>query len=123
MKKLAIILFFIPFVCFGQLAKDKQAHLAFSYTFGVAGNGIVWDLTGNKTLALFSGVALGTGIGLAKELYDKNRTGFSTEDLKYDILGAVLGSLTIRIVIGKGIHEKNIPVYDRWKIDDNLVQF
>lgn len=122
MKKLITILFFIPFICFGQLEQDKQAHLFTCYTLGVAGNGIIWELTGNKKLALFSGIALGTGVGIAKELYDKNRTGFSTSDLKFDILGAVLGSISLRIAIGKGIHEKNIPVNDRWKIEDKLVR-
>ena len=122
MKKLITILFFIPLFCNAQLAQDKQAHLAFSYVFGVAGNGIVWELTGNKTLAFGSGVLLGSGIGVAKELYDRNKTGFSTADLKYTILGSVAGSFIVRIAINKGIHEKNMPLYDRYKIDEQLVK-
>ena len=122
MKKLIIILFFITLFCDAQLAQDKQAHLAFSYVFGVAGNGIVWELTGNKNLAFGSGILFSSGVGFAKEMYDRNRTGFSTSDLKYDIIGAVLGSLTVRIAINKGIHEKNIPLYDRYKIEDELVK-
>lgn len=39
MKKLIIILFLIPVICNAQLAKDKEAHLAFGTFFGVAGNG------------------------------------------------------------------------------------
>lgn len=121
-KKLIIILFLIPVLCKAQLAKDKEAHLAFGTFFGVAGNGIVWELTGNKTLAFGSGVLLGSGVGIAKELYDKNRTGFSNQDLKYTIAGAILGSLSLRLIINKGIHRKNVPIYDRWKIDEQLVK-
>ena len=119
MKRLIIILFFIPFICFAQLAKDKEAHLAFGTFFGIAGNGIVWELTGNKTLAFGSGVLLGSGIGIAKKLYDKN---FSTMDLKYTIAGAILGSLTIRIAINKGVHRKNIPIYNRCKIEYEYIR-
>ena len=122
MKKLIIILFFIPLFCDAQLAQDKQAHLAFSYVFGVAGNGIAWQLTGDKNLAFGAGILFASGIGIGKELYDRKRTGFSTSDLKFDMIGAVLGSLTVRICINKGIHEKNIPLYDRYKIDEQLVK-
>lgn len=114
MKKLIIILFLIPVFCNAQLAQDKQAHLFTSYTLGVAGNGIVWELTGNKWLAFGSGVALGTGLGLIKESFDRE---FSKEDMKYNIAGAFLGSFTLRIVIGNAIHRKKVPINDRWKID------
>lgn len=122
MKKLIIILFFIPLFCQAQIPQDKQAHLFTCYTLGVAGNGIVWELTGNKNLAFGAGILFASSAGIGKEIYDRKRTGFSTSDLKYNLIGAILGSLTIRIAINKGIHEKNIPIYDRWKIDEQLVK-
>ena len=105
--------------------KDKEIHFAFSTFVGVSSSAFMWDQTGNRWLAFGFGIASSTMVGILKECYDNTRPekNFSKADLKADILGGITGSLTFQIILGrKAIHKKNIPIYDSWKMEEQLTK-
>lgn len=100
--------------------KDAEAHFAFGTFAGVAASGCVWQKTGNRWLSATSGIVASAIIGVAKETYDQNNDRlFSKRDLKNTLLGGLTGTLSFHLILGrKSIHQKNIPIQDRWKIDE-----
>lgn len=64
-------------------ANDKLLHFAGSAAIA----GVTYALTDSTRAALL----VGLGVGLAKELRDRRRTGFSTRDIAADALGVGAG--------------------------------
>ena len=73
---------------FGQT--DKILH----FSAGSAISGLTYELTKKDKNAVLYSIAAGTIAGIAKETYDRNRTGFDNKDLAYTIIG----SITINIL-------------------------
>ena len=72
---------------------DKQYHFIGGFVFAPVGYFLGLDLyDGNRSKAIWTGVAVGTGVGLVKEITDINKTGFSADDLVWTFAGAVAGS-------------------------------
>lgn len=70
---------------------DKILHFIFSYTIAISSYLIIPNLLTATIVTLF--------IGILKEIYDINKTGFSTGDLIANAIGiicAILFVLTIK---------------------------
>jgi len=87
-KKVIAITFLIGNLGFGQT--DKILH----FSAGSAISGLTYELTKKDKNAVLYSIAAGTIAGIAKETYDRNRTGFDNKDLAYTIIG----SITINIL-------------------------
>jgi len=120
----AIILLMIGEKVQAQIKQDAQAHFAFGAFSGIAISGMIWQETGNRWIAAGSGLVSSVLVGYAKEKYDQNHEGqFSERDFKNTILGGVAGCMTFQLILGRrAVHKKNIPIYDRWKIEEQLVE-
>lgn len=75
---------------------DSELHLAASIPMGALGAQLAYSLLPRKThvwAPLVLGLSLGMVPGLAKEIFDASQVNnyFSTKDLGYDFLGALLG--------------------------------
>ena len=98
MKKLLFILLF-PTVCFAQdkwIARDKFFHLTVGTAIGGAGTFIFDDAR--------VGFALGCGVGVLKEVYDKQHPDIHTaswKDAAVTCLGAGLGAGGMRWMLTK----------------------
>lgn len=73
---------------------DKYIHFnaCLFIAFGVSGILSLWF---NVNVATILGVVLSIGIGYIKELIDRKKKGgrFDFQDMKADILGAIIGGL------------------------------
>jgi len=68
---------------------DKQYHFIGGFIFAPIGYFYGLEkFDGDRSKAIWTGVALGTGVGLVKEITDINKTGFNTTDLVWTIVGA-----------------------------------
>lgn len=118
MRKLIVIVLMMiaaSDISFAQIEQDKVNHLIAGYTVGFAGNGLTYSLLRNsniklktvKKISFFAGVAASYIAAFTKEKLDDKYYGVaSREDFNYTVLGGCLGSITIRIIIGKSIPEK-----------------
>ena len=82
-KKVIAFTFLIGNLGFGQT--DKILH----FSAGSAISGLTYELTKKNENAVLYSIAAGTIAGIAKETYDKNRTGFDNKDLAYTIIGSI----------------------------------
>lgn len=75
---------------------DYQYHFVLGGVFGsvgyIAGLNIY---EGNRSKAIWTGVAVGTGVNLVKEITDISKTGFNTNDLMWGFVGATVSSWII----------------------------
>lgn len=72
---------------------DKQYHFVGGAIFAMPGYFLGLDLyDGDRTKAIWTGVGVGTGAGLMKELTDIGKTGFSTDDLMWTFVGAAVST-------------------------------
>ncbi len=78
-------------------AQDKQLHMGGCFVISSTTSAIVYKRTGNKKRALLTGLAVGIGAGLAKEIYDIKYGNPSVDDLLADIIGSAAGVAIIRI--------------------------
>jgi len=82
---------------------DKQYHFVGGFIFGGVGYMLGLDLyDGDRSKAIWTGVAVGTGVNLMKEVTDISKTGFNTNDLAFGIVGSVVSSwLTDKLLYPK----------------------
>lgn len=72
---------------------DKQYHFVGGAGFGFVGYLAGLDIyDGDRVKAIWTGVGVGTGVGLVKELTDIGKTGFSTDDLMWTFVGAAVST-------------------------------
>ena len=72
---------------------DKQYHFIGGFIFAPIGYFYGLEkFDGDRSKAIWTGVALGTSIGVVKEFTDRNTTGFNTDDLVWTFAGAVVSS-------------------------------
>ena len=77
------------FINTNTIDADKQAHFVGGFIFAPVGYFLGLDLyDGDRSKAIWTGVAVGTGVGLVKEITDINKTGFNTNDLVWTMIGA-----------------------------------
>lgn len=72
---------------------DHQYHFVGGGIFG--GIGYLAGLEiyeGDRSKAIWTGVGVGTGVGLMKELTDIGKTGFDTTDLMWTFVGATVST-------------------------------
>ena len=72
---------------------DKQYHFIGGFVFAPIGYFYGLEkFDGDRSKAIWTGVALGTSIGVVKEFTDINTTGFNTDDLVWTFAGSVVSS-------------------------------
>ncbi len=102
MKKLIIILSFAN-IAHSQV--DKVAHFGVGYISGALTSGVTLVNSNGKNEWIKSisfGAAVGTAIGLGKEIYDYKDYGlFDWGDLGATVLGAVAGSVHVTFTINR----------------------
>ena len=110
MKKIRVILLIFLIMCIscrGQtIQHDKMMHFSSCYIISATSTEFLsYKYTKNE--AAWIGFGIGATVGISKEILDM-RYGHSDEnDLYADILGAAMGSIVIRIRLGK--RKKNQP--------------
>lgn len=82
---------------------DKQYHFVGGAVFGSIGYMLGLDLhDGDRSKAIWTGIQVGTGVNLMKELTDIGKTGFNTSDLAFGIVGSVTSAwLTDKLLYPK----------------------
>lgn len=72
---------------------DHQYHFIGGGIFGSVGYMAGLDIyDGDRSKAIWTGVGVGTGVGLIKELTDISKTGFDTTDLAWTFVGATVST-------------------------------
>jgi hypothetical protein len=122
MKKiLTILLIFISLNSFSQKTfnefyndnRDKINHFTAGYIIGYAGNVSIYEITKNKHIAFVSGIGLSILAGHLKEVYDSKHGGiYNKNDFIATSSGGIVGSFTIRIIIGKSKHRKLVTMQE-----------
>jgi len=78
-----------------MIARDKKVHFAVGALFGFAGGWVAWFFIWHAYFpTLLAALGLATFVGICKELYDINKTGFD----KMDLLATALGGLAATIL-------------------------
>lgn len=127
---LALISLLTPvFLLTAQISSDKLDHLAISSVNSAIIKGISWKLVSNNTnLSLGNchrvsdAVAIGGSllIGHLKEKYDQRNGGiYSKKDMFFNGLGAIVGTYTIRIIIGNAIPVNRVPIKDVFDMEND----
>jgi len=81
------------FVSSNVVDSDSQYHFVSGGAFAIPGYFLGLDLyDGNRNKAVWTGVAVGTGANLLKEITDIGKTGFSADDLMWGFAGSVVSS-------------------------------
>jgi hypothetical protein len=95
MKKILLTLFLLLLFIFNtdaqEIKKDKLLHFYAGAFLSGASSLVYINSTYKPTLKgkIFISFGSALAVGLAKEIYDINRTGFSVADLGATVLGAV----------------------------------
>ncbi len=88
-----------------QIKTDKVAHFGIGYVTGALTTSATLIYSNGKhewLKSLSVGIASGVIVGTAKELYDfKDYGRFDWQDLGATVIGAALGSVTIKISINR----------------------
>jgi uncharacterized protein YfiM (DUF2279 family) len=79
---------------------DKVMHFSSCYIISATSTTIL-SYKYEKNKAAWIGFGIGATIGISKEIYDMKWGHSDENDLYADILGAALGSITIRISLNK----------------------
>jgi hypothetical protein len=90
------------------IEEDKQYHMVFGALAAVPGYYMGWELSnGNRSTAIWVGIALGTCVNVGKELTDIGKTGFSMEDVAFGAIGAALSTLATDLIFqSKGSQQR-----------------
>lgn len=82
---------------------DKQYHFVGGAIFGSVGYMLGLDLhDGDRSKAIWTGIQVGTGVNLLKEVTDIGGSGFNTTDLAFGIVGSVASAwLTDKLLYPK----------------------
>jgi len=91
---------------FGQT--DKILH----FSAGSAVSWLTYELTKKDENAVLYSIAAGTIAGIAKETYDRNRTGFDNKDLAYTIIGSITINILRDAVTKSKKRRKSKRLYD-----------
>lgn len=80
------------------MGRDKLKHLAVGTALGAATTYAAHDAGASIGEARAVGVSMVVTVGAAKEVYDRDvkKTVFSWQDMAWNLLGGVLGSLLVR---------------------------
>lgn len=90
MKLSILLLSVIPFLSLTAVADDNFGlHFGLSAAFGYVGEDLIHDKVDSDAKRVIYGTALGSILGLAKELTDQE---FSEADMAANIAGAFVGS-------------------------------
>lgn len=131
MKKLLILSMLIPLFCQAQFSipDDKVNHLTFSVVNSAFIKGLSWKVISNNTNwslktchNVSDALAIGGGllIGHLKERHDQKNDGFySKKDMLFNGIGTILGTYTIRIVIGRAIPKNRVPIKDVFDMEND----
>jgi len=111
-----------------QMDYDKFNHVYVGALIGLTANGLVSDFvpaitnkeydpdgmieipSKYKLIGMISGVCIGTLAGHLKEKYDVRQGGiYNRQDLKATMLGALIGSVSFRIILGNSISRHQVP--------------
>lgn len=97
MRLLIIVCLLFSQVCVSQstISQDKLLHLSAGYVIGSTTTSIVYNITEDRRKSFIYGVAASVIIGSLKEVYDIKHGDPDLEDWGYDIVGGLLGSVTI----------------------------
>lgn len=102
MKKLLVILLFLPILC--QAQKDKVMHFAAGAVVSSITFITVSEITENRNIAFWSSVGASVLVGLVKEFYDERKYGgFDTRDLVATSMGGLTVSVSFRFAFGDKI--------------------
>lgn len=108
MRKILIILLFVPCLAFGQVKEDKVLHFVAGYIIASPVTAVTLEKGWDKSMIYAFGATALTGVG--KESYD-----YFVEKEKFDVgeLGfTMLGGLTANLFIGL-LDTKIIPFIER----------
>jgi hypothetical protein len=129
MKKIVIILFLLPIMCNSQINNDKLNHFSVCAVNSAIIKGISWKLISDNTNWnlntchwVSDGLAIGSSIllGHLKEKHDQRNDGFySKKDMLFNGIGAVVGTYTIRVIIGKAIPINRVPIKDVFDMEND----
>ena len=104
MKRICIILLIILLMCtscMGQTTPhDKLMHFSSCYIISAKSTEFLSHKY-EKNEAAWIGFGIGATVGISKEIYDMRYGDSDENDLYADILGAAMGSIVIRIRLGK----------------------
>ena len=110
MKKLSVILFFIPIICFGQIKPDKYYHAGVGAGISVSSHLIFKGENVNP----IKGTLLTTPFAFGKELHDSFNGGkFSGQDIAFTLISAAIIDLSILGIKRIFRKKKNRFVYVR----------
>lgn len=98
MKKILLILLFIPLLNYGQIPLDKKLHFAAGAGISLVTYATVIQITNNHKKATIYSIVTPIVIGLAKELIDEKKyKGFDSKDWAYTVGGGLFITTTINI--------------------------
>lgn len=81
------------------MGQDKIMHIMVNFGATVAIGLVLTQIFGLPiTTSCFIIIILGFGAGIGKELYDRKKTGFSTDDFKAGVMGIALGLFVIALI-------------------------
>jgi len=100
MRKILLILLFIPLLNYGQdkIPIDKKLHFAAGAGISLVTYATVIQITDNHKTATIWSIAIPIVVGLAKELIDEKKyKGFDSKDLAATALGGLSMIVTINL--------------------------
>ena len=109
MKKIIIILLFIPCLLKSQIPIDKQWHIAAGASISGATFLTVNELTNDYKISFRSSVMIMTCASFGKEIYDgiSQKGVFSWEDCGYTFISGLATSLIFRFAYKRINNKKN----------------
>ena len=108
MKEIIIALLICISSAGQTIPRDKIMHFSSCYIISATSTTFLsYKYTKNE--AAWIGFGIGATVGISKEIYDMKWGHSDENDLYADILGAALGSITIRISLNK--RKKNQQYY------------
>ena len=97
---------------FNKIEDDKIQHFIFGGAFAMPSYFLGWDASGgNRTTAIWTGIGVGVGVNLVKEMTDINKTGFSTDDLVWGTVGAVTSTFITDLIFQSEGSKKRREAY------------
>ena len=93
MKKLILITALLFIVKTQGQEVDKVHHTIGGGMFGTVGYFLGHDaFNGDRSSAIWTGIGVGVGVNVMKEITDIPSTGFSVEDVAFGALGAIVST-------------------------------
>ncbi len=100
MKEIIIALLICISSAGQTVPRDKIMHFSSCYMISATSTTLL-SCKYEKNKAAWIGFGIGATVGISKEIYDMKWGHSDENDLYADILGAALGSITIRINLNK----------------------